>query len=409
MKLPDTEKSLWRESYIESLYPALAEDIVVDVAVIGAGITGLTTAYLFKKSGLTVAVIEKDTVGGGTTGRTTGKVSSQHEIAYTDLRSRLGNEVAQAYASANQTALGRIAQIIQTENISCEWHPEDNFVFTTMDTQIDQLKQEAQVAKELGLPASFETATPLPFAIKGALKFTDQAYMNAQKYVMGLAKNVQGKGSVVCERSKVIRIQDGEPGYVKTNRATVHAKHIVVATSVPTLPLLARSSYCAYEYPTESYIVAGPSEEKLSGMYISPDDDNYSILPVIQNGKQILLVGGKSHTAGLRGSKKARYKQLALYAQEKLGVTEITHHWSDRDYIAYDKLPLVGRLYKTSKNLYVASAFRKWGLTNGTAAAIIIHDLITGTPNEWAEAFNPHRSGIIRSIPHTIREHLPGL
>lgn len=407
MKLPDTEKSLWRESYIENLYPTLSEDTIVDVAIIGAGITGLTAAYLLKQSGLKVAVIEKDTIGGGTTGRTTGKVSSQHEIAYIDLQTRLGKEAAQTYASANQAAVERIAQIIQTENISCEWHRKDNFVFTTNDNYVRRLRQEAETAKELGLPASFETSAPLPFEVKGALKFTNQAYMNAQGYVLGLARKIQGDGSAVFERSEVIRIQDGQPGYVKTKQATVRASHIIIATSVPTLPLLARGTYCAYEYPTESYIVAGPTDKTLTDMYISPDKEHYSILPLMRNGRQIILIGGKSHTAGLRGSKKMRYEKLAQYAQEKLGVTEITHHWSDRDYIAYDKLPLIGKLYRNSKNLYVASAFRKWGLTNGTVAAIILHDYIVGKTNDWAETFNPHRQGIVRSIPHTIREHFP--
>lgn len=406
MVLPDLEKSLWRESYTGDLYPHLQEDREVDAVVIGAGITGLTTAYLLKKSGLSVVVLEKDTVGGGTTGRTTGKVSSQHNLAYADLYDRLGENVAKAYAHANQTGLEQVARIINTEQIECDWHREDNFVFTTVDKEISQLQQEAATAQKLGLPASFTTDTPLPFPVKGAVLFKNQAKMNAQKYVLGLAKVISGNGSSVHEHSNVIRIQEGDPGFVKTKDATVYAKHIIVATSVPTLPLAARSTYCLYEYPTESYIVAGPSDKAIQGMYISPDEHHYSILPVTIDGQQIILVGGESHTAGLRVSKKRRYMQLALYAEENLGVTNITHSWSDRDYIAYDKVPLIGKLYKHSENLYVATAFRKWGLTNGTAAAILVHDLITEKPNSWAEVFSPHRPGITSSIPHTIQEHL---
>lgn len=407
MILPDSEKSLWRESYIKPLYPYLQEDLKVDVAVIGAGITGLTAAYLLKNSGLSVAVVEKDTVGGGTTGRTTGKVSSQHGLVYADLYNRLGENTAKAYANANQAALEQIARIIDVEKIHCDWKREDNFVFTTEDEKISQFQQEAAISRKLGLPAGFVSETPLPFSVKGAVIFKNQAKMNAQKYVLGLAEKVHSNGSAIYEQSNVIRIQDGEPGFIKTKDATVYAKYIIVATSVPTLPLVARGTYCMYEYPTESYIIAGPSDQNLQGMYISPDKNHYSILPITVNDQQIVLVGGKSHTAGLRGNKKRRYTNLAQYAEEILGVTQITHYWSDRDYIAYDKVPLAGKLYARSKNLYVATALRKWGLTNGTAAAMLLHDLITDKSSMWATAFNPHRAGIVRSIPHAIYEHLP--
>lgn len=407
MILPDSENSLWRESYPKAFYAPLQEGKEVDAVIVGAGITGLTAAYLLKKSGLTVYVLEKDTVGGGTTGRTTGKVSSQHSLAYADLYNRLGEDAARAYAQANQAGLEQIAHIIEAENIVCDWQREDNYVFTAKDEKMPQLYQEAAIAKKLGLPVNFAVDTPLPFSVKGAVVFKNQAKMDAQKYVLGLAEKVHGNGSGVYENSTVIRIQDGNPGFVKTKSATVYAKYIIVATSVPTLPLAARGTYCLYEYPTESYIVAGPTTMNIRGMYISPDTVHYSILPITLGGRQILLVGGKSHIAGLNGSKKSRYQKLAQYAKTRLGVTEVTHRWSDRDYIAYDKLPLVGKLYPNSKKLYVASAFRKWGLTNSTAAALILHDLIIGKPNAWAAVFTPHRKGIIGSIPRTIQEHLP--
>lgn len=407
MVLPESERSIWRESYQNSVYPPLQEDTEVDAAIIGGGITGLTTAYLLKNSGLTVAVLEKDTVGGGTTGRTTGKVSSSHNLAYTDLFNRLGENTARAYAQANQAGLEQIENIINKEEIDCDWQNEENFIFTTDSEKTLQLKEEVTISKKLGLPASFTTDAPLPFAIKGAVKFTGQAKMNAQKYVLGLAAKIHGNGSAIYEHSNAIRIQDGAPGFIKTKQATIYANHIIVATSVPTLPLIARGSYCLYEYPTESYIVTGPTQKNIRGMYISPDTQHYSILPVTVQGQKMVLIGGQSHTAGLRGNKKSRYQALAQYAWEMFGVTQITHCWSDRDYIAYDKLPLAGKLYAHSKNLYVASAFRKWGLTNGTAAAMLIHGLIINNPCAWTDAFNPHRAGVIRSIPRTIREHMP--
>jgi glycine/D-amino acid oxidase-like deaminating enzyme len=402
MLLPNQEISYWRASSPKSKYPKLQKDLEVDVAVVGGGISGLSAAYLLRKTGLSVAVIEKDTIGAGTTGHTTGKVTSQHNLIYNDLTNRLGAEVAGFYGRANQAATEQIAKIIKTEKIDCQWAVEDNYVFTAEPNQVKQFKAEAKAAAKLGLPASFETKTPLPFEVKAAVKFTNQGYMNAQKYVLGLAASIKKSGGLIFENSRVVYISDGNPGKLRTNHAMVTAKHIIVATNVPTFPLMARGGYCAYEYPHRSYIVAGRLKSNQKGMYISPDKDHYSILPVIAGNEKLLLIGGQNHIPGLKLSAKKHYQKLADYAEAKFGVTEIVYRWSARDYISYDALPLVGKLYPWSSNLYTVTAFRKWGLTNSLVAAEILRDLITDQPNPGIKFFNPHRFRLIASIPRTI-------
>ncbi len=390
--LPDAEKSYWREFYpAASLYPKLSEDVEVDVAIVGAGITGMTTAHLLKKAGFTVAVVEKHTIGGGTTGRTTGKVTSQHNIHYDDLQTRLGLEVAGIYGQANQAAIEKIEQIIREEAIDCDWQRDDNYVYTADDKRVDQFKKEAAIAVRLGLPASFETDIPLPFAIKGAVKFAHQAKINTQKYLLGLAQFVHGNGSYIFENSTAIGIREGSPGRIKTPRGRVYAQHIVIASSVPTLPLIARAHYSIHEYPSESYLIAGEPDSNVTGMYISPDKHHYSILPVTAGGKNMLLVGGEGHLWGLRGNRKARFERLAHYAELHFRITTVTNKWSDRDYLAYDGVPLIGKLYPWSKKLYVGTAYKKWGLTNGTVAAMVLSDMICSNPNPWAKIFTPRR------------------
>ncbi len=408
LKLPKEEKSYWRETYSESIYPHLREDLSVDVAIVGAGITGLTTAYLLKQSGFKVAVLEKSTVGGGTTGRTTGKVTSQHNLIYHDLQKRLGSETARIYGEANQAAVEQVNTIIKNEKISCDWQWDDNYVYTDDPKQVEQFKNEAKTAASLGLPATFETGIPLPVNVQSAVKFANQAKINSVAYLLGLARAVNGNGSYVFENSKVTGIKDGNPGRIRTKKAKIIAKHIIVATNVPTLPLIARGGYCSLEYPTESYIVAGPLKKEVSGMYISPDKHNYSILPIEAGGERVLLIGGESHISGLRVSKDAKYQRLANYAEKHFGITAISHHWSDRDYLAYDGVPLIGKLYPWSKHLYVASAFRKWGLSNGTVAGMILSDLIAGKANKWASTFNSNRLKPIASIPRVAAKYITG-
>jgi glycine/D-amino acid oxidase-like deaminating enzyme len=403
LQLPDSEKSLWREFYpSEALYPKLDKDIEVDVVVVGAGITGLTTAYLLKQSGQRVAVLEKDTVGGGTTGRTTGKVTSQHNLVYKDLLQRFGQETARLYGEANQAAVSLVDSIIQKEQIDCAWQRDDSYVYTVDRGQIATFEQEAKVAASMGLPASFEKTTPLPFEVQAAVRFTGQGKFYSEKYLVGLAEKIRGNGSYIFEHSTVIGIRDGDHCRVKTKHAAVTAYHIVVATNVPTSPLMARGGYCLLEYPIESYIVAGRAAKQLKGMYISPDKHQYSILPVEANGQRLVLIGGEGRFSATRGNKNTHYRRLADYAEKYLGVTTLTHRWSDRDYLAYDDIPLIGKLYPWSKHLYVATAFKKWGLSHGTVAGIILCDLILGKENPWATVFNSNRLRPITSIPHAF-------
>lgn len=405
--IPDNDASYWREFYPKRQYRALKDGLSVDVAIIGAGITGLTTAYLLKQAGFKVAVLEKDTVGGGTTGRTTGKVTSQHGLTYHDLQKYTGKDTARAYGAANESAIEQVEKIIKAERIDCDWERDDHYVYTTHASKVKQLRQEAETAARLGLPASFETSTPLPFPVQAAVKFANQAKMNSQKYVLGLAKAVHGDGCYVFEDSNVIGIRDGTRCRVRTSKASVYAKNTIVATNVPTLPLLARGGYCILEYPTESFIVSGKPEKHIDGMYISPDSDNYSILPINVDGRPALLIGGEGgHLPGLRLGKKHKYKRLAGYAKEHFGVDTITNAWSDRDYLAYDEIPLVGKLYAWSKHVYVATAFRKWGLTNGTAAAMLLRDTLTGTKNEWATYCDPIRAQAVTSIPRAVVRYI---
>jgi glycine/D-amino acid oxidase-like deaminating enzyme len=403
--LPQKEVSYWQQSVPAANYRELAEELEVDVAIVGGGIAGLTAAYLLKSAGLKVAVIEKNALGSGTTSKTTGKITSQHGLTYEDFYNRLGEKTARIYAGANQTALEEIIKLIKKEKINCELELDDNYVFTAESKNIKQFKAEAQIAAKLGLPATFETKLGLPFKVAAAVKFAGQAKFNAQKYVLGLAKLVNGRGSYVFEHSNVTRIHDGQPAYVKTKHGKVTAKDIILATKIPPGPLMARGGYAALEHPHTSYIVAGKLNGKLKGMYISPDRDHYSILPISSGKNQLLLIGGENHIPGL-GNPSVRHQRLANYVEEYFGIASIDYRWKGMDYIAYDHVPLVGKVYPWSRHLYTATGFRKWGLTTSMVAGMILRDTILGTQNPWAEVFNSMRVKPTASIPHEILQSL---
>jgi glycine/D-amino acid oxidase-like deaminating enzyme len=403
-QLPEREESLLRPGKTLPQYPALESSIEVDTVIVGGGIAGLSAAYSLKKSGQKVAVIEKDTIGSGTTGHTTGKVTSQHNLTYADIKKRLGDSKARIYAQANQTAVEEIGKIIKREKIDCGWERADNYVYTTQRSRVPEFKQEAKAAAEFGLPASFETRSPLPFKIAGAVRFAAQAHFSGQKYINGLAKVVNGGGSYVFEGTRALRFSDGQPSTVSTPKGKIMAKNIVVATNVPTFPLLARVAYCVSEYPQTSYLIAGRTKTKFTGMYISPDEEHYSLLPVGKGKGQILLIGGQNHIPGL-GRAIDRQQKLADYGQEYFGMDSVEYRWHARDYIAYDNIPLIGRLYPWSKHIYVITAFKKWGLSHSYVAASIIQGLIAEGTHPWAETFDSLRLKPFLSIPRTLAKN----
>lgn len=405
---PSKGTSFWVESTPETNYAPLTKDTDVDIAIIGGGIAGLSTAYLLKQRGKRVAVIEKQRVGEGVSGFTTGKVTSQHGKTYTSYIKDFGKETARIYGEANEAAIERIEQIIKKESIDCDWQRRDNYVFTEKPDEVDSLKQEAKDAASLGLPATFEPTTPLPFAVAGAVKFSNQATFHVRKYLQGLARAIHGDGSYVFEKTKASHFREGTPCTFRTPGGKVTARDIVYATNVPT-PVVEHTAYGLLEYPARSYIVAGKLDHDIEGMHINTGNPTRSILPITIGGEPWLLVGGEGHFVGLSGPARGRYKKLREYAKEQFRLTNIEYEWSTWDYVAYDRLPLIGKVYPFSKHTFVATGFRKWGLTNGTVAGMILTDLLTGTKNPWAHTFRSDRLSAVTSLPKgTIRGILSG-
>lgn len=408
IKLPSDEVSYWTASTNGAQYSALQGNLEVDVAVIGAGIAGLSAAYFLKQAGLTVAVLEQHIVGGGVTGHTTGKVTSQHGLCYARLQKSFGTSAAKIYGEANQAAIEQIEQIITKEKINCDWQRDSAYVFTEKAEEVAKLQNEAKVARALGLPASFEAKTALPFSVKGAVRFANQAKFHSRKYLLGLARAVHGDGSYVFENTKAKSIHDGAPCIVSAKDGEVKANDIVMATNVP-FPVTTHTFYGAYEYPLKSYIVAGKleGESQFKGMYITPGGPIRSILPIKSGGDTWLLVGGESHFPGF-GNAHARHQRLADYAAERFGLSAITHRWSAWDYLSNDEVPLIGKMYPWSKHAYVATGFMKWGLTTGTVAGMILSDAIQGRKNPWAKTFDASRLSPITSIPKAAAKIVSG-
>lgn len=385
--------SLWLASAGDTDYAALDRDIEADVAVIGAGVAGLTAALALKRSGRTVVVIEAARIGTGVTGHTTGKVTSLHRLAYTDLDRFHGPDTARIYGEANQAAIGHIQRVVAEEAIDCDLRVVANYTYAETDEALGLVRAEAVLAARLGLPSTFTTDVPLPFPVKGAVRFDGQAQFHAVKYLQGLARAVHGKGSLVFEQTRALQVRDGSPCMVDTEGGTVRARDIIVATNVPFGDQGGFDSRCR---PHRSYIVAGRVDAlPRDATFISVDEPMRSVLTVAADagagGQTYVLVGGEGHPASEAGNTKERHSRLAAFARDRLGVREVAYRWSTQDNMPVDGLPYVGLMSAHAMHVYVITGLRKWGLTNGTAAALILADTISGRANPWAAVFDSNR------------------
>jgi glycine/D-amino acid oxidase-like deaminating enzyme/nitrite reductase/ring-hydroxylating ferredoxin subunit len=388
--------SLWLDEPEDTPYSKLTSDVHVDVAVIGAGIAGVTTALLLKRDGTRVAVLEAGRVGAGVTGCNTAKATALQSTVYSAIRSRHGGEAAAVYADFSRAGVELIARLTAEHGIDCDLGRRPAFTYAADDSEQSKIEQEADAATEAGLPVALTDAMDVPYSIAGAVQLDDQVEFHPVRYVRALARAVAGDGSAVYERTRALGVSDGTPCRIRTPEGTVAADQVVVATHYP---LLDRGAFFARLEAMRSYCIAARVEGAVpQGMSISAGDETRSI----RSYGDVLVVGGEGHAAGSGDAISERYAALERFAREHWDVSRVTHRWSAQDPVPYDRLPVVGRYWPGSSRLSVASGFMKWGLSGGSAAGSLLADLLGGRENRWARQLAPDRVSLC-SLPTLAR------
>lgn len=400
--------SLWVATTPETAYPHLGQDAPagcdVDVAVVGAGITGITTALLLQQAGATVALVEADRVAAGVTGYTTAKVTSLHGLVYADLVKSFGEDGARIYGEANEAGIARIVRFVEELGIDCHLERRPAYTYTEDPERVAAIEAEVDAARRLGLPATFTTETDLPFDVRGAVRFDNQALFHPRQYCLALAAAIPGDGSYVFETTRALGVEAGTPCTVQTDRGDIRAGHVVLATL---LPFLDRGGFFAKCHPTRSYALAVRVEgRETGGMYLSADSPARSVRPYHSGDPSLLVVAGEGHKTGQDPDTTRRYAALEAWARDRYDVRSVEHRWSAHDYVSVDSVPYVGRLTRGSEHLSVATGLRKWGMTNGTAAAVMISDAILGRDNPWASFFDANRLEVTTSAREFVKENL---
>lgn len=384
--------SLWLSKNLNNdNFQKLDKDIYTDVCIIGAGIFGLTSAYYLSNSGLKVTVIDKSDIGRKTTGHTTAKITSQHGLFYTYLINTYGEQFAKDYLFANEEAIQNIKNIIDTENIKCDFEKQSNFVYTTNKHEIDNIKKEVDCVNCIGFPANFVTKFGLPFEIAGAIQFKNQAQFNPIKYINGLCNCIIKNNGKIYTNTTVYDVKkDANNFSTLTVGGTIHSKYVILASHYPFINF--PGIYFFKMYQSTSYVIGIDTKKTLfNGMYITASEPTYSFRTANYQGKKILLLGGCGHKTGVPVSYSQSYATLENYAKQLYPNCEILFRWDTRDCISLDKIPYIGAFSTSFDNFYVGTGFNKWGMTTSNVAANIISDMILGKQNKYAYVFDSTR------------------
>ena len=403
MALLDRNLSLWLGTTPGTSYPRLSGTYDADVVVVGGGITGLTTALLLAQRGVSVVVLEAHRLAAGTTGYTTAKITSLHSLTYAHLIEQLGEENARLYGQANEAAIEQIATLVDSLGIDCEFTRAPAYTYTVDPGQRSKIEAEVSAAQSLGLPGSFTQDSDLPYPIEAAVRFDNQAHFHPRRYTLGLASAINAAGGAIFEESRALDIDERDGSVVvETDGGKVRAESAVIATLLPFLDI---GGYFAKAHPSRSYALSircpGPVPV---GMYLSVDSPTRSIRPVDIEGAAGLVLEGSSHKPGQTEDTERYYTDLETWARETFEVEAVDYRWSAQDYTTVDQIPYIGRCPRT-ENVYVGTGYKKWGMTGGTVAGMIIADLIDGRDNPWLGVFDATRIGTGQAAMKFVKEN----
>jgi glycine/D-amino acid oxidase-like deaminating enzyme/nitrite reductase/ring-hydroxylating ferredoxin subunit len=393
----DRPGSPWFEADAPPAWPRLAGSLKVDVAVVGAGIVGVTAALRLAEAGANVALFEARCVGRGVTGHTTAKLSSLHGLSYGRLSRRHGEEVAQAYGAVNEAGVATVARLVAEHGIDCQLERKPNFTYAESADGVAKIEEEAKTARGLGLPASVVTESDLPFPIAAAVRFSDQADFHPHRYVHALARAAEAAGARVFERSRAVGLE-GE-GVRFEEGDVVEAERTILATHIP---FADRGLWFARCRPERSYAIALRVRDGLpQGMYLSSGEPVRSVRAHRFDDGERLIVAGESHRTG-SGDEPERYRRLEAWARERWAVEAVEHRWSAQDNMPVDGLPFVGRLWPFSDRMLCATGFRKWGLAMGTTAGELLAEMARGRMPAAARSFDTGRLNARASVEELV-------
>lgn len=398
----------WIDSAPLPQFPSLKENIEVDVIVVGGGITGITAAYLAKKEGKTVALIDRDRCASVDTGHTTAHLTAVTDLRLYEIQEKFGKEAARAVWEAGRAAIDQIVTNLRAEDIACDFRWVTGYLHTSLreadPKRIEELQKEVQAAHELGIAAKFSEAVPF-FKLPG-IAFPHQALFHPRKYLKGLLAKIPGQGSHVFEQTEMEEVQD-EPLLVKSGKHQIRGRYLILATHNPLMGksgLLQATLFQSKLALYTSYVLSGkvPSGKIPEASYWDTAEPYDYLRVESREGHDYIIFGGEDHKTGQETDTEDVYRRLERRLRGFLPEVEIDHRWSGQVIETNDGLPFIG---ENAENQFIATGFAGNGMTFGTLSGVMAVDALQKRKNPWAELFEPKRAKLLGGTWTYLKEN----
>lgn len=403
--------SIWMATADTPSQSRLKESIRTDICIIGAGIAGLTTAYLLGREGRSVVVLDDGLIGGGMTGRTTAHLSNAYDDRYVEIEKLHGGEASRLTAESHTEAIDKISKIVSEEKIDCQFEWLDGFLFGATPDAVALLNDELAASHRAGLTGVEKVArAPLDSFDTGvALRFPLQAQFHPLKYLAGLARAIARDGGRLFGQThagKIEAIDDGTEVRIETSDGpVVTSEVVVVATNTPVNDLVAIHTKQA-PYVTYAIGVRVPKGSVRRALYWDTGEPYHYLRLQTEDGYDILIVGGEDHKTGQANDGEERFARLEQWTRERFPQTgEVEYRWSGQVMEPVDGLAFIGRNPLDDDNVYIATGDSGQGMTHGTIAGMLLTDLIQGRENQWADLYSPSRIRL-KALPEYASENI---
>ncbi len=378
--------SIWHKTTGIPERAPLTEDIRVEVAVIGAGMTGILLADRLREAGKEAVVLEARRIGSGQTGGTTAKITSQHGLILRDLIRTRGEKAAALYVQGHQNAIRQYEQLVRERQIDCDFQRCRSFLYSKRES--DLLREETDAAKMLGLPAYYTETLSLPVPVSGAVCFEQQAMFHPLAFIEALSRDL-----TVYEQTQVLRVENNR---VITDRATVTADYIVFACHFPFVNF--PGFFFARMHQERSCVLALKTKEPmLKDMYYGVDPNGFSLRPY----QEYVLFGGEGYRTGTGDG--GHYEALQQAATRWFPAATLEARWSAQDAIPARGIPYIGRFSTGHLHWFAATGYRKWGMSSAMVAATLIADMICCRENSMEDLYAPDEFSA-RELPQIFRD-----
>lgn len=399
------EESVWTKQNELPAFPALHKNEQTEVLVVGGGITGIMTAYELTKLDLQVILIDASTLCSGTTGRTTAKITAQHGLLYDSLIKSSGIDQAEQYYTSAIEGRKHIEKVMNELQMNIKMAAKDSVMYTTESENIQKIEDEFQAYEKLDIPGRFNKNIDLPINSKAAITLLNQLQFDPIAYLKHVVEACVQKGVKIFEHTQAIDLEHSDDIEVATEEGhKITSTYVVQATHFPFHDPL--GMFTTRLIPERSYIYAGmdPSVQ-IDGMYLSCDTPERSIRSTTFDDVKGFLIGGEGYTVGKNESIANPYAALKQTALDLFPEHTFSIQWSAQDYNTMDSIPYIGRLKNKNENIFVATGFKKWGMTTSSTAALLIADLIQNRNNVYEKLYSPSRFDITSSVPKFVKQN----